>query len=131
MSKRDATYDKFIELRAAIVESIALAWQNNDFKTVFMENPKKFMKKHLDYDFPFNMILEIDDESERKRTWQPLDTGGWVGPNNTLEMILPPKPIFDTQYGDQQAVALSSYNADHLTMFNLERIINLDKPKKE
>lgn len=69
------------------------------------------MKNKFDYDFPFGIEFRgnkkvADDEYQ----WNPSGTGGWVGPNNTLELALPPKP----EKG-QESMALASYYANHLT----------------
>ena len=115
MNDQQSTYEKFLKLRAATVESIALAWSDDKLKKAYMENPVKFMQDHLHYQFPFQMEMKIAkaETVDQMRTWKPEDTGGWVGPNNTLVMILPPKPEEETQ----EAIALSAYNADHLTFF--------------
>ena len=129
MNERNSTYDKFLELRAATVESIALAWSEKALSDEYRKDPIGFMREYLGYEFPFKMKLEIEEAttSDEKRRWLPQETGGWVGPNNTLEMILPPKPKDEKH----EAIALSVYNAKHLTMFNENDLTNSGDQRKE
>ena len=106
-----ATYDKFLKFRAVIVQSVALSWHDDQFKDAFKEDPVKALKERFDYDFPFGIHFSGNKAvSEEDYQWNPSGTGGWVGPNNTLELVLPPKPG-----KGQEAIALASYYADHLT----------------
>lgn len=109
--KQESIYDKFISFRAATVEAIAYAWSNDDYRRQYLEDPVKFMKEHLGYEFNFNMDIKVEDTKLNR--WRAKETGGWVGKNNTLEMIFPPKPRDD----EQQVVALATFNRNHLTFF--------------
>ncbi|BCS97258.1 hypothetical protein DSLASN_28900 [Desulfoluna limicola] len=110
-AKHLATYDKFLKLRSVAVQAVALAWHDPVFKEAFKEDPVSAMKVYFNYDFPFDIDFIGDKEGrEDDYQWNPTGTGGWVGPNNTLELVLPPKPP-----KGQEALALAAYNANHLT----------------
>lgn len=106
-----ATYDKFLKLRAIIIQCVALSWHDEDFKNKFKDDPTKVMKEKFNYEFPFAIeFMGNKKVSDDEYQWNPPGTGGWVGPNNTLELILPPKPK-----KGEESIALASYYANHLT----------------
>lgn len=110
-TKHLATYDKFLKLRSVVIQSVALAWHDPNFKEEFKENPINAMRVYFNYEFPFDILFSGKKEArDEDYQWNPAGTGGWVGPNNALEMILPPKPP-----KGQEAIALAAYNANHLT----------------
>ncbi len=108
-----STYDKFLEYRAVVIEAIAKAWQDEVFYEELKADPVVALKDGLDYDFPFNMNLAINPENA---VWDPETTVDWiVNTENSLELILPPKP----EEGEE-AVALAKYNSSHLTFLTEE-----------
>lgn len=103
------TYDRFIAFRAAVMQSIGLAWKSDALRAALIKDPKGFMKEHFDYTFPFNIDLAVDDGNAR---WEPMTVVDWhVLRRDTLDMVLPPKP----ERADQQVEALAAFNATHLT----------------
>jgi len=106
------TYDRFIAFRAAVMQSIALAWRSDALRESLIKDPKGFMKQHLDYTFPFNIDLAVDNGNA---VWEPTTVVDWhVLRRDTLDMVLPPKP----ETLDQQVEALATFNATHLTFLN-------------
>jgi ribosomally synthesized peptide (two-chain TOMM family) len=103
------TYDRFIAFRAAVMQAIALAWGNPEFRTQLIADPKKAMRDSLDYEFPFKIDLEVDVDNAK---WEPITVADWhVLRRDTLHMVLPPKP----EDPAQQVEALAAFNATHLT----------------
>jgi ribosomally synthesized peptide (two-chain TOMM family) len=115
------SYEKFIEFRAAIIRGIGLAWQDADYKKRLLQNPKAALLEQFGYRFPFNLELKADD---RNATWTPTLNAGWVvHRENTLELVLPPKPkshdgVDPRQQALIEARSLAEYNASHLTFMN-------------
>lgn len=105
--KTKSVYDKFLELRAAHVQAVSLAWSDDSLRKEYKKDPPAFMAKYLNYDFPFNINLQVD---ERNDTWSSEKTGGWVGINNVYEMVIPPRPK-----RGQEGLALADYHRNHLT----------------
>lgn len=107
------SYDVFIECRAHIVRAIALAWQDPKFLKALIGNPRQAMRERLGYVFPYpNMEVKVDDGNAQ---WRPNGFTDWVvTQDNSLELYLPPCPADPAQ----QAIALASYNATHLTPFS-------------
>ncbi len=114
MSSTGSVYDDFLTFRAVFIQAVALTWKDKDFKIRFMENPKEAMKEYFDYEYPFHMDLKTwyEKDIENKYIWYPTGTGAWVGPNNKLELVLPPKPE-----DGQETIALAAYHKNHLSMW--------------
>jgi ribosomally synthesized peptide (two-chain TOMM family) len=109
------TYDRFIAFRAAVMQAIALAWNDKEFRTDLIEDPKKAMKKAFDYDFPFKIDLGVDVDNAR---WEPMTVVDWhVLNRDTLQMWLPPKP----EDPKQVVEALAAFNATHLTFLTEDK----------
>ncbi|MBC7860139.1 MAG: hypothetical protein H7Z39_15495 [Burkholderiaceae bacterium] len=103
-----SNYDTFIQYRAVIIRAIALAWKDPAFKAELFKEPKSALKETFQYDFPYDMDVNVLDGSAR---WSPTSTVGWtVTAQNTVRLVLPPKPE-----AGEEAVALATYNAQHLT----------------
>lgn len=114
MSGNGSVYDDFLEFRAVMVQAVARSWSDPDFKEKFEASPKQCLKEYFDYDFPFRIGFKWDEtlkDSDYK--WYPKGTGAWVGPNNKLELILPPKPE-----KDQASMALAAYHLGHLCLWD-------------
>lgn len=109
-SRSSPSHDVFIECRAQIVHAIALAWQDPAFLNALISNPRQAMLERLDYVFPYpNMEVKVNDGNAQ---WRPRGFTDWVVTHdNSLELYLPPCPADPAQ----QALALASYNATHLT----------------
>ena len=102
------TYDQFLAYRAAIMQAIALAWRDDNFRGQLIETPKQALKDGIGYDFPFNMELTVDVDNA---TWDPLTVADWrVTHRSRLQMVLPPAPPMA-----ERVEALAAYNASHLT----------------
>jgi ribosomally synthesized peptide (two-chain TOMM family) len=103
-------HDDFMEFQAAIARAISIAWNddNNEFKKDFFDDPIGAMKKHFQYDCPFDvrMTANPSDEVSNPHHFDPTHTGGWVGTNNTIRLFLPPAP----KDPKQKAEALAAFN---------------------
>ncbi|MBT8339090.1 MAG: hypothetical protein HKP58_16105 [Desulfatitalea sp.] len=114
MSENKSVYDDFIEFRAIIVQCVALSWSDPTFKEEFNEHPIKTMKEYFGYEYPFDINFRFDREgSDKDYRWYPRGTGAWVGPNNKIKLVLPPKPP-----KNQMAIALSAYHVGHLFLWD-------------
>lgn len=111
MSERQSSLDDFVEMRAAIVRSVARCWSDPVFRDRFKEDPVGMMKEAFGYEFPFDVefVAQFSDKIKNPHHFDPVHTGGWVGRNNEIHMVLPPAPPVE-----QRAEALAAYNADHL-----------------
>jgi ribosomally synthesized peptide (two-chain TOMM family) len=103
------TYDRFLAFRAAVMSAVALVWRQPELKKEFKEHPRAAFKKHLNYNFPFDLDLGVDLDNA---TWDPEKVADWfVTTTNVLSMVLPPAP----QNPAEHVQALAAYNATHLT----------------
>jgi ribosomally synthesized peptide (two-chain TOMM family) len=103
------TYDRFIAFRAAVMQAIALAWGDAEYRAQLIADPKKALKTAFDYDFPFKIDLGVDVDNAK---WEPITVADWhVLRRDTLHMVLPPKP----EDPAEQVEALAAFNATHLT----------------
>ena len=111
MSEGKSRLDEFVEMRAAIVRSVARCWANQGFEREFVADPIVAMKKTFNYEFPFDVDFKAvpSDAAKNPHYFDPEHTGGWVGRNNEIHMVLPPAPP-----PEQRAEALAAYNASHL-----------------
>jgi ribosomally synthesized peptide (two-chain TOMM family) len=109
-----STYQKFLYFRATIIQAIAIAWADPEFKQSLLKNPKEALLERLGYKLPFDMHLAAVPDSA---LWNPSLNLGWISlQEDGLEMILPPKPA-----DGQEAIALAAYNTQHLTFLNTSR----------
>lgn len=113
MSDNDSIYDDFIEFRAVIIKAVALSWHDDNFKKSFHKNPVKALKDEFGYKYPFNIEFKGEERPKDDYKWYPEGTGAWVGPNNKLELVLPPKP----EKG-QETIALAAYHLRHLRIWD-------------
>jgi ribosomally synthesized peptide (two-chain TOMM family) len=105
------TYDRFLEFRAVIMQSIARAWRDENYRVSLIADPKQALKAAFDYDFPFNMNLSVNVDNAK---WEQNTVGDWlVFKQNKLIMVLPPAPE-----QQEQLEALASFNAHHLTFLD-------------
>lgn len=108
---RPAVYDRFLQFRVYVIQAIALSWKDDDFRDRFKSNPRQAFKDAFGYDVPFDIDLCVDLNNAE---WNGYYCGEWkVNKQETLEMVLPPKPP-----AEDQAVALSAYNTNNLTFLN-------------
>ncbi|KKB69664.1 BMA_0021/BMA_0022 family TOMM bacteriocin [Burkholderia pseudomallei] len=108
------TYDQFLEYRAVIVQAIAEAWHDAEFREELIAHPVDALHKRFDYRFPMKMHLKVHENSA---TWTPLTNGGWTTNEvNGLDLVLPPAPP-----PEQRAAALAAYNARHISLFGPDR----------
>ena len=104
------TYHQFLEYRAVIIQAIAVAWHDDQFRERLQAHPKEALFERFDYRFPFNLAMKAQLGTSE---WTPSTNGGWTTlENNALELVLPPAPAQREQY----AVALAAYNAKHISV---------------
>ncbi|EIP89913.1 hypothetical protein A33K_13496 [Burkholderia humptydooensis MSMB43] len=97
-----------------IVQAIAAAWHDPQFRKDLIAHPVDALYKRFDYRFPMKMHLKVHDDSA---TWTPLTNGGWTTKEvNGLDLVLPPAPP-----PEQRAAALAAYNARHISLFGPDR----------
>jgi ribosomally synthesized peptide (two-chain TOMM family) len=114
-------YDDFLQLRAAVVRAVAMAWvadhptpsgQDPDprqpFRKEFLDNPLTAMNEWFGYECPFDLDLTVQpsDPDDPPDIFAPAYTGGWVGIDNTIRLYLPPPPAEKEQWAE----ALAAYN---------------------
>ena len=104
----NSRYDEFKNFRAAIVRAVAISWHDRTFAEVFRSDPFAAMKKWFGYDCPYalKMNVKLSNENKNPHHFMPVETGGWVGTNNTIRLYLPPRPKDPAQ----RAEALAAYN---------------------
>ncbi len=103
------TFEEFVRLRAAIVRAVGMSWGNEEFRAAFLKDPLQAMKDWFQYECPFSLDLTVTPSDEHnKHCFNPSKTGGWVGLDTTITLVLPPAPK-----ADQRAEALGSYNLEH------------------
>ena len=111
---RTPTYDQFLECRAVIIKAIATAWHDKRFLEDLEARPVETLKERFGYDYPFKIALKVYPHSA---TWTPEINGGWTTVHkNKFTLVLPPAP----PKKEQHAIALASYNANHITSFGRE-----------
>ena len=105
---RPAVYDRFLQFRTIVIQAIALAWKDKEFRDQFNENPREALKKWFDYDCPFDINIKAEPDNAE---WGGFYSGEWETiKREELTMVLPPKPP-----AGEESTALSNYNAHHLT----------------
>lgn len=102
--KSDGSYDRFVAFRLAVIRAIARCWNDPQVEKNFIDDPKNAFKKHLKYDFPFDMELKLIPESGQ---WDLAGVNDWrcIKPNK-LELKIPPAPK-----PEHQAEALAAFMA--------------------
>jgi len=115
-----------MDLRLAYLRVIADAWKDttDTIKDKLLDGNTdllKYLKANYGLNSKWdNVILQLfeffEDENERQKPeWKPMETAGWVGPNDRFIINIPGKP------GDsnQQVQALAAYYQKFPTLFGI------------
>lgn len=115
-------YDKFLEFRSVVIQTIAKAWEDTEFhkklidKSAQRANPDhvmRMMENEFGYEFPFKKKITID-VLDGNAEWEPVSVNDWVvKKQEKLIMVLPPKP----ENKSDQAMALTDYIRTHIAPY--------------
>lgn len=109
MNDEKSVYDRFLKFRAVIIQAIALGWEDEGFRQLLNDDPRKALREAFDYDCPFDIDMETNP---RNAAWNKTVQGDWlVYKQNELRMVLPPKP----DRKEEEALALADFNTKHIT----------------
>ncbi len=121
MSSNSGNEFDLMTFRLAYLQAIAKAWKDEDFRDKLVPNYPKSTKsgssqqnlnkttdampllKEFGFTSPWNIELNII-YNEQGPVWKPLDTAGWIGPNDKIIIFFPNKPA-----DDQATEALAAY----------------------
>ena len=100
-------YDNFIVFRSAIMQAIAKAWDDHQYRERLIANPVAGLKE-IGYNWHYYFKLTVDVDNA---VWQPLTVADWrVTKKNKIKLALPPRPSDPEQYTQ----ALAALNARSL-----------------
>lgn len=116
MKMRKNVYQDFLEFRSNVIQAIATAWNDDQYRQQLLEDPKKAMAERLGYHYPFDMDLKAQYDNA---TWDQKANSGWVvNKENIVELVLPPRPEVSGDSREkalQEALALAEFNTHHIT----------------
>jgi ribosomally synthesized peptide (two-chain TOMM family) len=129
--------DNFLmDLRLAYLRAIADAWKDTtdtikntliDSNTDLIDYLKKNYGLHSPWESITLQLFEFfEDENEnQKPEWKPMETAGWVGPNDRFIIHIPGKP----DDPNQQVQALAAYYQLFPTLFGYKKLIGAGQPE--
>jgi ribosomally synthesized peptide (two-chain TOMM family) len=99
--------DPLIQLRLAYLRAVARSWRDAEFRQQLTTaaDVQTLLQQHcgLCVDWP-NLAIRVRDSNPPLR-WNPLQVGGWMGPDDEFEIALPGAP----QNEAERTEALTAY----------------------
>lgn len=92
--------EAMMKFRTAYLQAISRSWQSEDYLVQFLKDPEGTLRA-LGFDNPWEVDI-LMDASERG-TWTPVKAGGWIGPDATIGVWLPPPPKDKKDYAEAWA----------------------------
>ena len=90
----DATKSATSELaewRLVWLKAVAMAWHKPEFEKDLLEDARKALKSHLNYDLPANLHIKVVATKGTDSQWKDVE-GSWSLSPEEVTLYLPPRP---------------------------------------
>jgi ribosomally synthesized peptide (two-chain TOMM family) len=98
------TYESLLEFQEVYLRAIALAWTDEQFKQLFLLDPRGSLRNYFGYDIPWNVDLKVQEANGPGDGWDPV-TRKWQLPPMRTSFGVPKAPKVE-----EQLVAFAAYN---------------------
>ncbi len=112
--------DSLMQFRITYLRAIARAWNDPAFLKELLECPNVFgiLQQEFGFCYPWPYLeLRLAIDQNFPSVWQPVQTAGWIGPNDKFVLYLPPAPPSEPQW----TPALAAYYQLFPTLFGPSR----------
>lgn len=90
-----------MKFRTTYLKAIAESWRDTSgaFLKKLQQDPIGILQSLGEYEFPWDIHIDIRSVAPEDSMWSPEIAGGWVGKNAVICLWLPPPPEKEDEYG--------------------------------
>ena len=102
------SYETLLEFQEVYTLAVALAWRDEEFRTMFLKDAKYALEHYFSYKMPWNVELaaeEVKEGGPEGYGWDPQKEK-WHLPQSSITFGIPEMP----ERSDEICIALASYN---------------------
>jgi ribosomally synthesized peptide (two-chain TOMM family) len=99
------SYESLLEFQEVYLRAVALAWVDDEFKSLLLRDARSALADYLGYECPWNVDLRVAEPIGPNVGWDPRNKT-WTLPRMLTSFGLPNKP----EAFEEQLVAFAAYN---------------------